>query len=163
MNIMPKEDSMQIRAGDLSHPAVLQLLAEHLQEMQATSPPESVHALDLSGLKQTDIHFFTLWVTEIPAACGAIKLLGNAEAELKSMRTAASFRHRGYARAMLRHLLHHAAGLGIQRLYLETGTMAYFAPARALYASEGFSFCAPFADYQQDPNSCFMSLKLAAL
>ncbi|MFV0509871.1 MAG: GNAT family N-acetyltransferase, partial [Shewanella algae] len=44
---------MQIRADDLSHPGVLQLLAEHLQEMQATSPPESVHALDLSGLKQT--------------------------------------------------------------------------------------------------------------
>ena len=46
---------------------------------------------------------------------------------------------------------------GYSRLSLETGSMPYFAPARALYARAGFAPCAPFGDYVEDPNSVFMT------
>jgi putative acetyltransferase len=37
-----------------------------------------------------------------------------------------------------------------------------FAPGRALYQRHGFSYCSPFADYREDPNSVFMTRVLAA-
>jgi putative acetyltransferase len=43
---------------------------------------------------------------------------------------------------------------------LETGSMEFFRPARALYASFGFAPCPPFADYREDPNSVFMTKEL---
>ena len=53
-----------------------------------------------------------------------------------------------------------ARARGYRRLSLETGSMAAFAPARALYERFGFAYCAPFADYRDDPNSVFMTLAL---
>ena len=44
---------------------------------------------------------------------------------------------------------------------LETGSMAFFEPARALYAKAGFVPCGPFGTYVDDPNSAFMTLVLA--
>jgi len=38
--------------------------------------------------------------------------------------------------------------------------MEAFAPARLLYEEFGFAYCGPFADYVQDPNSVFMTLRL---
>ena len=38
--------------------------------------------------------------------------------------------------------------------------MAAFAPARRLYVSFGFGYCAPFGDYVEDPNSVFMARDL---
>jgi putative acetyltransferase len=32
-----------------------------------------------------------------------------------------------------------------------------FVAARALYAGNGFSYCAPFGPYKSDPNSVFMT------
>ena len=57
---------------------------------------------------------------------------------------------------LLLHLMDFAREKGIEALYLETGSMAFFEPARQLYARHGFEFCGPFADYTDDPNSCFM-------
>jgi putative acetyltransferase len=61
---------------------------------------------------------------------------------------------------MLGHILSVAAERGYQRLSLETGSMAGFEPARQLYTAFGFEYCAPFADYTEDPNSVYMSKKL---
>ncbi|MDW2406422.1 GNAT family N-acetyltransferase, partial [Vibrio sp. 1262-1] len=49
---------------------------------------------------------------------------------------------------------------GIQRLSLETGSMAFFEPAHRLYEKHGFAYCEKFGDYQPDPNSRFMTLAL---
>lgn len=49
---------MQIRTDDLSSPEIAALLREHLDEMYAVTPPESVHALDLAALQSPDI---TVW------------------------------------------------------------------------------------------------------
>ena len=59
---------------------------------------------------------------------------------------------------MLTHLVRVAAERGYERLSLETGSMAAFGPARALYASAGFTLCGPFAAYQPSPTSTFMTL-----
>ncbi len=41
--------------------------------------------------------------------------------------------------------------------------MPAFAPARALYASAGFTPCEPFGDYRPSRNSTFMALDSPAL
>lgn len=161
---------MRIQSDDLTGPAIIALLQQHLNDMHLTSPPESVHALDLTGLRAANVSFWTLWLplydrpgqTDLhPAAqqlagCGALKQLDATSAEIKSMRTAENFRRQGVAANMLTHLIKVARERGYQQLYLETGSMDYFAPARALFQRFGFEYCEPFADYVLDPNSVFM-------
>ena len=149
---------MRIQFDDLTGDAILALLQQHLQDMHRTSPPESVHALDLSGLRAVDVSFWSIWVGEPEqlAGCGALKQLNAHSAEIKSMRTAPHFRRKGVAAEMLSHLIAVARQRGYHALYLETGSMAFFEPARALYQRFGFDVCGPFADYQPDPNSVFM-------
>lgn len=152
--------AMDIRPDDLTHPAVHALLEEHLADMHAWSPPGSVHALDLAGLRGPDISFWTVWEGETLLGCGALKQLAPDHAEIKSMRTARAHRGQGVGQAMLEHLLAEARRRGYARLSLETGSQPGFEPARRLYARYGFVECPPFADYTQDPNSVFMTLSL---
>jgi putative acetyltransferase len=149
-----------IRSDDLSAPAVHGLLREHLQNMALHSPPESIHALDLDALRQPGITFWTAWDGNELLGCGALKELDAAHAEIKSMRTASAHRRKGVAAAMLQHLLTVAAQRDYRRLSLETGSMAAFEQARALYARFGFVPCGPFNGYLEDPYSVFMTKTL---
>lgn len=151
---------MKIRVDDLQGPEIRALLEEHLAQMHAESPPESVHALDLERLRQPEITFWTAWDEGQLVGCAALKQLDATHGELKSMRTPATLRRRGAGRALLVHLVEAARARGLQRLSLETGTQAGFEPARRLYASVGFVETGPFADYAEDPYSCFMTLAL---
>ncbi|EGQ9821852.1 GNAT family N-acetyltransferase [Vibrio parahaemolyticus] len=151
---------MRIEIDDLERPQVLALLEEHLQDMYATSPPESVHALDVSKLKLPSITFWTGWDGEQLLGCVAMSQLEDGHAELKSMRTTPSARKQGVASRLLNHVIEQAKHQGIQRLSLETGSMAFFEPAHRLYEKHGFTYCEPFGDYQPDPNSRFMTLAL---
>jgi len=148
---------MEIRIGFLTHPAVIALLEEHHQDMLIHSPPESVHALDLSSLAQENITFWSVWNNNELAGCGALKALDNHHGEIKSMRTSGNFLRQGVAKLLLEHMLVEANVRGYQKLSLETGTMAAFLPAQKLYQQLGFEHCQPFADYQEDPYSTFMS------
>ena len=141
---------------------VLQLLGEHLADMYATSPPESVHALDPAALAGPGISFWTAREDSRLLGCAALKHLAPGDAEIKSMRTAEAARGRGVASALLRHLLAEARHSGCRRVFLETGSHEFFAPARRLYQRHGFAACPPFAGYEPDPNSVFMSLLLDA-
>ncbi|MBL8378060.1 MAG: GNAT family N-acetyltransferase [Burkholderiales bacterium] len=151
---------MRIEPDDLSHPAVQALLEEHLRNMYEVSPPESVHALDLEGLRRPEISFWTAWDGDLLLGCGALKVLDARHGEVKSMRTPDALRRRGAGRAILAHIVATARERGYTRLSLETGSMEAFAPACRLYESFGFRPCAPFGDYQEDPNSLFMTLAL---
>ncbi|WP_274059885.1 GNAT family N-acetyltransferase [Vibrio parahaemolyticus] len=151
---------MRIKTDNLERPQVLALLEEHLQDMYATSPPESVHALDVSKLKLPSITFWTGWDGEQLLGCVAMSQLEDGHAELKSMRTTPSARKQGVASRLLNHVIEQAKHQGIQRLSLETGSMAFFEPAHRLYEKHGFVYCEPFGDYQPDPNSRFMTLAL---
>lgn len=151
---------MEIHLDDLSGGEVIALLHEHLADMYATSPPESVHALDVDALKASNIRFFSAWQDGELAGCVAIKALDSQLAELKSMRTAAAFRGKGVGQALLQFVIDHAKAQGFSALNLETGTQDYFAPARNLYHKFGFTDCGPFSQYKPDPNSHFMTLSL---
>lgn len=151
---------MRIDVDDLTGPGIVALLAEHLADMRATSPPESVHALDLDGLRGPAVTVWTVSDGATVVGCGALQLVGPAHGEIKSMRTAATHRGRGIGTAVLVHLIAQAHARGLRRLSLETGTQDFFAPARALYARHGFVPCAPFADYTDDPNSAYLTLRL---
>ena len=139
---------------------VLPLLQRHLDLMHASSPPESVHALDPGALAVPDVAFFTLREGDAVLGMGAIKRIDDGHAEIKSMHIVAEARGRGLAKVMLDHLLAQARSLGYDRLSLETGIEDVFAPARALYAQAGFETCPPFEGYWEDPNSYFMTRKL---
>jgi len=151
---------MEIRTGQLDHPEIIKLLEEHLADMNATSPPESVHALDISSLKEQSVTFWSGWKQDQLLACAAIKCLDAEHAEIKSMRTASTARKQGAASLMLNHALEFARENGFKRVSLETGSMEFFAPARALYEKFGFRYCGPFGSYTLDPNSQFMTLEL---
>jgi putative acetyltransferase len=148
---------MEIKIDDLKGAEICELLREHLRSMRRHSPPESVHALDIEALRQPEITFWTVWENGELLGCGALKELDARHGEIKSMRTASSHRRQGVAKHMLEHIITEARRRGYSRLSLETGSMAVFEPARQLYARFGFTFCAPFADYVEDPNSVFMT------
>jgi len=149
-----------LRLDDLTGSEIAALLQEHLDEMHQLSPPESVHALDLDALRKPDITFWTVWLGDKLAGCGALKELDLTQGEIKSMRTSYEFRGKGAGKFVLRHILDEARQRRYKRLSLETGSMAPFDPARGLYGSHGFEYCGPFADYILDPNSVFMTLEL---
>lgn len=151
---------MKIELDDLTRPEIHALLNEHLRSMHALSPPGSVHALDLDALRRPEITFWTAWEGALLLGCGALMELEPTHGEVKSMRTPEARRRTGAGRALLMHIIEVARQRGYERLSLETGSMAGFAPAHQLYASEGFVDAGPFGSYAADPNSRFMTLLL---
>jgi len=151
---------VRIVVDDLTGPEIAAFLQEHVEEMRSITPLESKHALDLDGLRQPGITFWTVMDGEDVVGCGALKRLDAAHAELKSMRTAVARKRSGIASMLLGHIIDEATREGYTRLSLETGSADFFRPARTLYAKFGFSFCEPFADYRLDPHSVFMTRAL---
>ena len=151
---------MEIKIDDLSGAEIRALLNEHLEDMNRHSPPESVHALDLEGLRKPEVTFWTVWEDSELLGCGAIKKLGQTHAEIKSMRTSSGHLRKGVARFVLEYIIEEAHRRGYKRLSLETGSMAAFDPARKLYEKFGFAYCEPFAEYVEDPNSAFMTREI---
>ncbi|WP_203581091.1 GNAT family N-acetyltransferase [Microbacterium hibisci] len=149
--------TIEIRTDDLSGEATRTLIAFHLSGMHDTSPPESVHALDLEALRHPSLSVWSAWVDGELAGVGALKALDADRGEIKSMRVDDRFRGTGVGRALLRHIVDDARRRGMSSLWLETGTTADFAPAQRLYESEGFALCGPFEDYVLDPVSVFMT------
>jgi putative acetyltransferase len=150
----------EIAVDDPRAEDVRRLLDQHLRFAKSNTPPEDVHALEIAGLLDSGITFYSLRRGRELLAVGALKQLDAKHAELKSMHTAEPARGRGVGQAMLDYLIGEARKLGFRRLSLETGTMEAFAPARRLYARAGFKHCEPFGEYRESPNSCCMTLSL---
>ncbi|OCT15394.1 acetyltransferase [Paenibacillus pectinilyticus] len=151
---------MEIQIDNLTGSEIIALVGEHFQNMADQSPAESMHALNLDGLRKPEITFWSVWEHNELMGCGAIKELDGQHGEIKSMRTASAHLRKGVAKRLLVHIIEVAKQRGYVRLSLETGSMASFQPAIKLYASLGFQYCEPFADYIEDPNSVFMTLEL---
>ncbi len=151
---------MKIIEGGLSAPQVAALLQQHLEEMALSSPPDSIHALDLDALRSPEVTFFSMWQEDQLMGCGAIKEIDSSNAEIKSMRTTQQFLRQGVASRLLTHLIDCAIERGYQHLWLETGSADVFQPARILYEHFGFTHCDPFASYTFDPYSVFMTKQL---
>jgi putative acetyltransferase len=150
----------EISIDDPGAPDVRRLLATHLAFARAQTPPEDAHAMDVDGLLDPAVAFFSLRRDGALLAVAALKRLDRDHAEVKSMHTVEAERGRGLGRRMIEHLIAVAREAGYRRLSLETGSMASFAPARTLYAGVGFQPCEPFGDYRASPNSTFMTLRL---
>ncbi|MHA7207763.1 GNAT family N-acetyltransferase [Arthrobacter sp. MDT1-65] len=125
--------------------------------MAPESPTESQHALDLATLRQPGVRLWVAWHGRRIAGSCASAVLAPGHEELKSMRTEPELRGRGVASELLNHVLADARARHVGRISLETGSMEFFAPARALYAKHGFSPCPPFGSYTEDPYSSYMT------
>lgn len=151
---------IRIVVDDLTGAATRALIAAHLDGMHDSSPPESVHALDVDGLRHRSITFFSAWIDGELAGIGALKEIDAERGELKSMRVPPRFLGKGVGRALVRHIAAAAHDRGMRSLWLETGSPDDFEPARRLYLSEGFTVCGPFPPYREDPYSVFMTRSL---
>ncbi|WP_432478318.1 GNAT family N-acetyltransferase [Nocardioides sp. GXQ0305] len=153
--------TLTIDRADFADPTLGRFLQDHLDDLEPTAPAESRHALDLGGLQAPGVR---MWVSRDPdgiVGTAALATLEGRHEELKSMRTDPRLRGRGIARGLLAHVLADARERGIRRVSLETGSMAFFEPARRFYTQAGFVPCPPFGSYVDDPNSVFMTLALA--
>ncbi|GHC23388.1 putative N-acetyltransferase YsnE [Kushneria pakistanensis] len=151
---------MKILQDDLTRADTLALIRAHVTELAGHSPEESCHALDIEALRGAGITFWSVWEGNTIAGCGALKALDETHGEIKLMRTADTHLRRGVAAKLLEHIIKEARSRGYERLSLETGTPAAFAPAQRLYERFGFETCPPFGDYREDPYSLFMTRRL---
>jgi putative acetyltransferase len=149
-----------IRVDDLSGDQTRDLLALHVRGMQAYSPPESVHALDLSALRTPDITVWTVWDGDAIAGIGAMRIVSADQGELKSMRTHPDHLRRGVAAVLLEHIIGEAKARGLKRLSLETGSGPAFDPALALYRRRGFVEGPAFGGYAATDFNQFLHLAL---
>jgi putative acetyltransferase len=152
--------SVAIQRADFNDPTLGAFLQGHLDELAPTAPAESRHALNPGGLQAPHVALWVAHDDEGIVGTGALAALEPGHEELKSMRTDPQRRGQGVATQLLEHLLHDARCRRIRRISLETGSMEFFAPARALYAKAGFLLCSPFGPYREDPHSVFMTKHL---
>ena len=136
------------------------LLNKHFIELRSVSPEGSTHVLDIDGLKDPSIKFWSLWENNELMGCGALKFLDENHGEFKSIRIADKFRGKGFGIKVIEHLISQAQKLKIKKLSIETGAGVFFEPARKLFARCGFKKCEPFAHYKKDANSCYYNLEL---
>ena len=151
---------MHIIIDPVTSKEIIALLEDHLHSMTLHSPPESIHALDVEGLRKPEVTFWSAWEDGELTGCGALKELDNKHGEIKSMKTSPHHLRKGVAKKLLLHIIAEAKNRGYSRLSLETGSMDAFLPAKRLYERLGFEYCGPFSDYEEDPNSVFMTLNL---
>ena len=146
--------------GNFNNPKVNELLTKHFIELRSVSPAGSTHVLDITGLKDQSIKFWSLWDNDELIGCGALKFLDKIHGEFKSIRVVDKFRKKGAGEQIFNHLIEEAKKLGIKKLSIETGSGKFFEPARKLFINFGFQPCLPFAHYKEDPNSCFYTKDL---
>jgi|TARA_Y100000748_G_scaffold283441_1_gene264501 putative acetyltransferase len=146
--------------GNFENSEVNELLNKHFIELRSVSPKGSTHVLDIEGLKDKSIKFWSLWDNNELIGCGALKFLEKNHGEFKSIRVADKFRRSGIGEKIIEHLIEEAKKLEISKLSIETGAGDFFIPARKLFSKFGFKKCIPFAHYKEDPNSCYYTLNL---
>ena len=146
--------------GNFDHPKVNQLLEKHFIELRAASPEGSTHVLDIPGLKDPSIKFWSLWEDNHLMGCGALKFLDKDHGEFKSIRVHDDFRGKGNGIKVINDLISKAINLKIKRLSIETGAGKFFAPARKLFNYSGFKPCPPFSHYKEDINSLYFTKHL---
>ena len=146
--------------GNFDNLEVNSLLKKHFIELRSVSPAGSTHVLDIEGLKDPSIKFWSLWENNKLVGCGALKFLEKNHGEFKSIRVADEYIKMGIGERIINHLIEEAKKLKISKLSIETGAGDFFLPARNLFSKFGIKTCPPFAHYKDDPNSCYYTLNL---
>ncbi len=172
MSVMGERTTVDAERGDAVRPDFLvapddpraddvrAVLEAHLTFARSVTPLCDVHALDVDRLLDPSVTLFTARRGGVVLGVGALRELEPKHGEIKSMHAIAESRGQGVGRAILDHLLSVATQRGYRRVSLETGAMEAFAPARALYASAGFTPCEPFGEYTATPGSTCMTISL---
>ena len=143
---------------NFDNPEVHELLVKHFIELRSVSPEDSCHVLDIAGLKDPTIKFWSLWDDDQLMGAGALKFLDKEHGEFKSIRVNDKFRNKKNGIKIINHLINEAIKLNVKKLSLETGAGKFFLPARKLFINCGFEVCEPFSHYKEDINSVYMSL-----
>ncbi|MDA7714328.1 GNAT family N-acetyltransferase [Candidatus Pelagibacter sp.] len=146
---------------NFNNPDVNALLIKHFIELRSVSPEGSAHVLDIAGLKDSSIKFWSLWEENDLMGSGALKFLDKEHGEFKSIRVADNFRGKGNGLKVINHLINEAKKLNIKRLSLETGAGHFFLNARKLFSKCGFEPCEPFSHYKKDINSIYMTMLIS--
>ena len=149
---------LQLIEGNFNNPEVNELLITHFIELRSVSPEGSTHVLDIAGLKDPTIKFWSLWEKNDLVGSGALKFLDKEHGEFKSIRVSDKFRRKGNGTKVIDHLINEAKNLDIKRLSLETGAGDFSLAARKLFNKCGFKPCKPFSHYKNDVNSVYMTL-----
>tara|TARA_B110000967_G_C18742324_1_gene488392 strand:+ start:484 stop:948 length:465 start_codon:yes stop_codon:yes gene_type:complete len=147
--------------GNFDNSKVHDLLVKHFIELRSVSPQGSAHVLDISGLKDASIKFWSLWDEDKLIGSGALKFIDKGHGEFKSIRVNDKFRNKGNGQKVINHLINEAKKLDIKKLSLETGAGKFFTPARKLFIKSGFKTCNPFSHYKEDINSVYMSMLIS--
>ena len=103
--------------GNFDNPEVHELLLKHFVELRAASPEGSAHVLDIPGLKDKSIKFWSLWNKDMLMGCGALKFLEKEHGEFKSIRIHDNFRRMGNGISVINHLINEAKKLNIKKLF----------------------------------------------
>tara|TARA_B100000989_G_scaffold189527_1_gene142731 strand:+ start:202 stop:657 length:456 start_codon:yes stop_codon:yes gene_type:complete len=151
---------MKTIEGNFDNTEVNQLLKKHFIELRSVSPEGSAHVLNIEGLQEKGIKFWSIYENDKLIGCGALKFLDPKHGEFKSIRVADPFRKKGYGKKIIKALIEKSRQLNIENISIETGSGEFFLPARKLFKKFGFTECEPFSHYKTDPNSCYMSLKI---
>ena len=146
--------------GNFDNLEVNELLTKHFIELRAASPEGSAHVLDIPGLKDPTIKFWSLWEDKKLMGCGALKFLDKSHGEFKSIRVHDNFRGKGKGIKVINHLIDEARKLNIKKLSIETGAGNFFTPARKLFNKCNFLPCEPFAHYKSDKNSIYLTKQI---
>ena len=146
--------------GNFDNYEVHELLVKHFIELRSVSPKGSAHVLDIVGLKDPSIKFWSLWEEKNLIGIGALKYLDKEHGEFKSIRIKDKFRKKGNGIVVINHLIDEAKKLNVKKLSLETGAGDFFNPARKLFNRCGFKVCEPFSHYKEDVNSVYMNMQI---
>ena len=147
--------------GNFDNPEVHEFLIKHFIELRSVSPEGSAHVLDIAGLKDPTIKFWSLWEENDLMGSGALKFLDKEHGEFKSIRVSDNFKDKGNGTKVINHLINEAEKLNIKRLSLETGAGDFFLKARRLFIKCGFETCEPFSHYKKDINSIYMTMLIS--
>ena len=112
--------------GNFDNPEVHELLVKHFIELRSVSPEGSTHVLDIAGLKDPAIKYWSLWNENHLMGCGALKFLDKEHGEFKSIRVNDKFRNKRNGIKVVNHLINEAKKLNIKKLSLETGAGSFF-------------------------------------
>jgi putative acetyltransferase len=136
------------------------LIAQLDAEIAARYPePDAPHfRLEAEEVAPGRGAFVVAFASEVPVACGGVRVIEPATVELKRMFVVPGQRGRGVAGLVLSTLEERARALGARRLVLETGTRQ--PEAIALYARSGFARIEPFGEYVGEPLSVCMAKAL---
>ena len=147
--------------GNFDNSEVHEFLIKHFIELRSVSPEGSAHVLDIAGLQDSSIKFWSLWEENDLMGSGALKFLDKEHGEFKSIRVSDKFRGQGNGSKVIEHLINEAKRLDIRRLSLETGAGNFFLTARKLFTKCGFEPCEPFSHYKKDINSIYMTMLIS--